>query len=865
MNQKELVKSSRLSHTPVLRKTQKDIKRINTKFVDDSDDFEKHTAFIIEDEELQRNIIVKKLPKDFKWFSAKSVNEAVEVYESLVKKYIVVDVLFLDLFLQDSKGTEFLKIAQTKGWLENCLIVVMTGSKDIDTIKECIDCLGNRFYKFYSKPVKDVEFEKLLDEIRKHVDKNACPLKGYKIIKHVGAGMQADVYQVISLKNRKLYAMKVNKDKNLNSKEVQCLKKLNSPTIIHLYESQILNGKEYMVLEYAERGTLYERVKQYSKTNQKFSQTQILDWITEIIIGLYSLHKKDIMHRDIKSDNLFLCNNDVVKIGDLGQASNESKCKSFVGTFFYRAPECQDFGEYKKEIDIWSAGVVLYELIMLVRPFEGIEQKEVQKRIENIDYKPIPEDTDPKLKKLLEYTLTYQETRATAAQLLSLEFIKARIKYLCNNKILELEPSFMEEILNLNYKIGDVVIPKAVIKEYNFLKIFQNMQMIYYKYTRTVLYSDLYFNTILVFSHSYLYSKTLKEEEIKDLIDLGILVPYEVDKNKSKNKSIKSKGKRDKYNAKYYTIVKNKIDDIDNTLNIPINDDDFFDNFYLDGLETSFKAFEKAKKTFNLFRRILEDEEINEEDKYNFCCSEEIYDFLLEIKNFQNINLNKYLGEEKISIMLNIYQAMIYHYIIKCVMVDSDFEDKFNLSLFQNLMASLKLGKFNVSLKYKIAGEIFTIQDMKQLIFKIKSPSIFFFYQPSARNDQRFKLLDEKYLDKLPFLSRLAILTICIDPPNFIDDDVSDIYAPVGICFKPSTLFKDLNSSLYHFISEKNVFPDENTVNFPKFIHEYIISLGKKENDVIQSLIEFFYKDFTQKMYRLINKSKQNILHINYC
>ncbi len=865
MNQKELVKSSRLSHTPVLRKTQKDIKRINTKFVDDSDDFEKHTAFIIEDEELQRNIIVKKLPKDFKWFSAKSVKEAVEVYESLVKKYIVVDVLFLDLFLQDSKGTEFLKIAQTKGWLENCLIVVMTGSKDIDTIKECIDCLGNRFYKFYSKPVKDVEFEKLLDEIRKHVDKNACPLKGYKIIKHVGAGMQADVYQVISLKNRKLYAMKVNKDKNLNSKEVQCLKKLNSPTIIHLYESQILNGKEYMVLEYAERGTLYERVKQYSKTNQKFSQTQILDWITEIIIGLYSLHKKDIMHRDIKSDNLFLCNNDVVKIGDLGQASNESKCKSFVGTFFYRAPECQDFGEYKKEIDIWSAGVVLYELIMLVRPFEGIEQKEVQKRIENIDYKPIPEDTDPKLKKLLEYTLTYQETRATAAQLLSLEFIKARIKYLCNNKILELEPSFMEEILNLNYKIGDVVIPKAVIKEYNFLKIFQNMQMIYYKYTRTVLYSDLYFNTILVFSHSYLYSKTLKEEEIKDLIDLGILVPYEVDKNKSKNKSIKSKGKRDKYNAKYYTIVKNKIDDIDNTLNIPINDDDFFDNFYLDGLETSFKAFEKAKKTFNLFRRILEDEEINEEDKYNFCCSEEIYDFLLEIKNFQNINLNKYLGEEKISIMLNIYQAMIYHYIIKCVMVDSDFEDKFNLSLFQNLMASLKLGKFNVSLKYKIAGEIFTIQDMKQLIFKIKSPSIFFFYQPSARNDQRFKLLDEKYLDKLPFLSRLAILTICIDPPNFIDDDVSDIYAPVGICFKPSTLFKDLNSSLYHFISEKNVFPDENTVNFPKFIHEYIISLGKKENDVIQSLIEFFYKDFTQKMYRLINKSKQNILHINYC
>ena len=98
-----------------------------------------------------------------------------------------------------------------------------------------------------------------------------------------------------------------------------------------------------------------------------------------------------------------------------------------------------------------------------------------------------------------------------------------------------------------------------------------------------------------------------------------------------------------------------------------------------------------------------------------------------------------------------------------------------------------------------------------------------------------------------------------------MDDDISDIYAPVGICFKPNTLDKDLNSSLYHFISEKNIFPDENTVNFPKFILNYILEHGKNENDVIQSLIGLFFKDLTQKKNRLINKSRQNILHINYC
>ena len=860
MKKIENVKSLKISRTPILKKSSRKVKKMTSKYLQNNDDFEKSTALIIEDEEIQKNLIVRKLPSNFKWFWAKSVQESVEIYESLQAKYITVDILFLDLYLQDSKGTEFLKISKVKGWLEDTLIVVMTGSKEIETIKECIDCLTNRFYKFYSKPVKDVEFERLSEEIKKHIDKISCPLKDYKIIKHIGAGAQADVYKVIGLKNRKIYAMKVNKDKNINSKEVQVLKTINSPTIIHLYESQVLNEKEYMVLEYAERGTLYERIKEFSKSNKKFDQNQILDWMVQILIGLYSLHKNDIMHRDIKSDNLFICDNDVVKIGDLGQASKESKSKSFVGTFFYRAPEMQDFGEYKKEIDIWSAGVVLYELIMLCRPFEGIEQKEVQNRIEKIDYKPIPEDTDSRLKKMLHLTLTYKENRASAAQLLSLDFIKSRINYFNVSKILEFDKSFLEEILNLNYSIEESKLLKTVVKEYNFLKCFENLQTIWYKYTKTTLYYNLYLNSIKVISHSNLYNKSIKDEDIKDLIDLGILEPLEDVKTKKKITKNKLNEKNKKYEADYFKIIKYKIEDIDNTLNFPINNNDFFDNFYLDDLETSFKALEKIKKAFVKFRHILEDEDANEDDKYLCTYSEDVFEFLIEIKNFQNINLDKYIGEEKIAMMLNIYQTMVYHYIMKCVVFDYDR----NFFIY-NILSSLNLGKMTISLKYIIAGEIFTIQDMKYLVFKIKSPPIFFFYQPNYINDNRYKLLDEKYLSKLPLLNRLAILTVCIDPPNFMEEDTYDIFIPAGICFKPNNLYKDLNSSLYHYISEKNIFPDENIVNFPKIMHEYIKQCGEKENEVIQTLIKFFFKDFTQKMYTLINKSKRNILRINYC
>ena len=173
MNKDENIRTLKVSRTPLLRKNTRKLKSMASKYLNNnpSDDFEKSTALIIEDEELQKNLIVRKLPKNFKYFWAKSVGESVEIYEELQSKYITVDVLFLDLFLQDSKGTEFLKISKTKGWLEDTLIVVMTGSKEIEIIKECIDCLTNRFYKFYSKPVKDVEFERLSDEIKKHIDK----------------------------------------------------------------------------------------------------------------------------------------------------------------------------------------------------------------------------------------------------------------------------------------------------------------------------------------------------------------------------------------------------------------------------------------------------------------------------------------------------------------------------------------------------------------------------------------------------------------------------------------------------------------------------------------------------------------------
>jgi hypothetical protein len=268
---------------------------------------------------------------------------------------------------------------------------------------------------------------------------------------------------------------------------------------------------------------------------------------------------------------------------------------------------------------------------MLCKPFEDINRIELGYRIKNIDYKPVPEETGSRLKKLLGLTLTYKENRASAAQLLSLDFIKNRINYFYVNKIIDFEKDFIEEILNLNYSYEENEL-KIVEKKYNYLKCFQNIQKIYYKYPKTTLYKN-----IEVISHSSLFNKSINEEDIKDLIDLNILVPYE-DINNNKKIKINSKEKNNnKYEANYYRIIKYKDDGIDNTLNLPITNNDFYDNFYKDDLMKTYKVFEKAKEAFYNFKHILEDKEAKEEDKYLYAISEDIFEFLLGIKDFHII------------------------------------------------------------------------------------------------------------------------------------------------------------------------------------------------------------------------------------
>lgn len=106
-----------------------------------------------------------------------------------------------------------------------------------------------------------------------------------------------------------------------------------------------------------------------------FTEDQILYWFTQICLALKHCHDRKILHRDIKAQNVFLMKNGMIKLGDFGIArvlqSTTEMAATVVGTPYYLSPEIVQSNTYDFKTDIWSIGVLLYEMCALRPPFNG--------------------------------------------------------------------------------------------------------------------------------------------------------------------------------------------------------------------------------------------------------------------------------------------------------------------------------------------------------------------------------------------------------------------------------------------------------------------------------------------------------------
>ncbi|XP_029409949.1 serine/threonine-protein kinase Nek3 isoform X4 [Nannospalax galili] len=220
----------------------------------------------------------------------------------------------------------------------------------------------------------------------------------YVVLRVIGQGSFGRALVVQQESSNRLFAMKeIRLPKSFSNaqnsrKEAVLLAKMRHPNVVAFKESFEADGHLYIVMEYCEEGDLMQRIKQ--QKGKLFPEDMILNWFTQMCLGVNHIHKKRVLHRDIKSKNVFLTQNGRVKLGDFGSArllsSTMAFARTYVGTPYYVPPEIWENLPYNNKSDIWSLGCILYELCTLRHPFQANSWKNLILKVCQGSIRPLP-------------------------------------------------------------------------------------------------------------------------------------------------------------------------------------------------------------------------------------------------------------------------------------------------------------------------------------------------------------------------------------------------------------------------------------------------------------------------------------------
>lgn len=204
------------------------------------------------------------------------------------------------------------------------------------------------------------------------------PLDGYTIKRAIHRGGFGEVYYALSDAGKEVALKLLHNNLEVELRGVsQCLN-LKHPNLVTIFDMKQDSDKEHwIVMEFVGGKGLYEVMQEHPKG---MPLKDVLFWLSGITAGLSFLHDRGIVHRDLKPANIF-ADADIVKIGDVGLSkyiseSRRSAQTQSVGTVYYMAPEVAR-GRYGREVDVYSTGVILYEMITGRVPFEGETTAEI--------------------------------------------------------------------------------------------------------------------------------------------------------------------------------------------------------------------------------------------------------------------------------------------------------------------------------------------------------------------------------------------------------------------------------------------------------------------------------------------------------
>ena len=216
-------------------------------------------------------------------------------------------------------------------------------------------------------------------------------IQNFEITAKLGEGGMGEVFVATDTRLDRQVALKFlppnySKDPEFKARfehEAKAAAALNHPNIITVYELGEHEGRNFIVMELIEGETLESKIK-----SGDISLSNAVDIAQQICDGLGSAHEAGIVHRDIKPANIFIGKNDHVKILDFGlaksrKATTETKVGTTVGTIQYESPEQSRGENVDLRTDLFSLGVLLYEMVTSHRPFRGEFEDAIRYAIAN--------------------------------------------------------------------------------------------------------------------------------------------------------------------------------------------------------------------------------------------------------------------------------------------------------------------------------------------------------------------------------------------------------------------------------------------------------------------------------------------------
>ena len=208
--------------------------------------------------------------------------------------------------------------------------------------------------------------------------------------KLIGYGSFGRVYLGKNTFDKKYYAIKHMEKRNIYKAlhsldsiydEIKIQSQINHPNILKILYANETEKTFDLILEYASKGNLFFYIQKY----RSLSESKSFQIFIQVVNAIYFLHKNNFIHRDIKPENILLFDNNLVKLCDFGWCAkiNDKPRRTFCGTTEYMAPEMVNEKNYGKEIDAWSLGILLYEMLHGNSPFKPRKQNFTDKDVIN--------------------------------------------------------------------------------------------------------------------------------------------------------------------------------------------------------------------------------------------------------------------------------------------------------------------------------------------------------------------------------------------------------------------------------------------------------------------------------------------------